>query len=246
MSGLVNEFLSDDTQVRNDKLRVKEFTPELIEPNKFNQDRALKDIPGLAMNIEACGLLQPIVVRKIKGRYVMVAGHRRTAAIKQLFAEGKSINYLGVEFYDSIPTLVLDIPESVPEGSTEERIMLLGANAQLELTKDQKIQRTKEVEEVWFALVKENKKPEGKKRDWISAITGYSERAVQNYLGEDDSQADDSTPSQVKAKSLGFTSAGKALNIINKVSPEQLVPEDIETLKKLKKAVNNLLKSVEA
>lgn len=61
---------------------------ELIDgdPNNFYQ---LSDIPALADNISLCGLQQPIRVRqKEDGRYVIVSGHRRRAALEMLVADG--------------------------------------------------------------------------------------------------------------------------------------------------------------
>ena len=56
------------------------------DPNNFYQ---LSDIPELADNIALCGLQQPIRVRqKDDGRYIIVSGHRRRAALEMLVADG--------------------------------------------------------------------------------------------------------------------------------------------------------------
>lgn len=52
------------------------------DPNNFYQ---LTDLPELAANIALCGLQQPIRVRqKEDGRYIIVSGHRRRAALELL------------------------------------------------------------------------------------------------------------------------------------------------------------------
>lgn len=56
------------------------------DPNNFYQ---LSGIAELADNIALCGLQQPIRVRqKEGGRYVIVSGHRRRAALEALVADG--------------------------------------------------------------------------------------------------------------------------------------------------------------
>ena len=55
------------------------------DPNNFY---SLDGIDALAANIQLCGLQQPIVVRPAEGgRYMVVSGHRRRAAIELLAAE---------------------------------------------------------------------------------------------------------------------------------------------------------------
>ena len=54
-----------------------------IDPDNLRAD--LGDIEGLAESITQVGLLQPIVARRTpQGRLVIVAGHRRHAAVKRL------------------------------------------------------------------------------------------------------------------------------------------------------------------
>ena len=57
---------------------------ELIEPSRRNPRRNLASIDELAASMRAYGLLQPIVLRKVRGRYESVAGHRRFAAAQSL------------------------------------------------------------------------------------------------------------------------------------------------------------------
>lgn len=54
-----------------------------VDPQNVRGD--LGDIHGLAMSIQSVGLLQPIVARRTeRGRLVIVAGHRRHAAVQML------------------------------------------------------------------------------------------------------------------------------------------------------------------
>lgn len=57
---------------------------ELLHPDPDNIRDDLGDITELADSIAAVGILQPIVVRRHKGRLIVVAGHRRLAAVQRL------------------------------------------------------------------------------------------------------------------------------------------------------------------
>ena len=55
-----------------------------LHPDPDNPRDELHDIEDLAQSIQEVGLLQPIVVRRHSGRLLVVAGHRRLAAVKHL------------------------------------------------------------------------------------------------------------------------------------------------------------------
>lgn len=58
------------------------------DPNNFY---ALDCLDELAANIELCGLQQPIRVRASEsGRYIIVSGHRRRAALRKLVEDGQA------------------------------------------------------------------------------------------------------------------------------------------------------------
>lgn len=57
---------------------------ELLIPSEDNPRVELKDLEGLAESIRSCGIIQPLIVReaKEKGKFEIVAGHRRHEAAK--------------------------------------------------------------------------------------------------------------------------------------------------------------------
>jgi ParB family chromosome partitioning protein len=64
--------------------RFLEVDVSLIDPNP-HQPRAAIDpltLQELAASIRSSGILQPVLLRPVDGRYQLVAGHRRTAAAK--------------------------------------------------------------------------------------------------------------------------------------------------------------------
>jgi ParB/RepB/Spo0J family partition protein len=63
-------------------MQLKHIPVEQIDDSQNIRD--MEDISELAESIDRHGLLQPIVVRQDGDRYVIVAGHRRYAAIRRI------------------------------------------------------------------------------------------------------------------------------------------------------------------
>src|SRR5207245_1896314 len=58
---------------------------DLIDPNPDQPRRTLEGIEELAAHVKQYGLLQPIVVSRTgNGRFTLIAGHRRLAAVRWL------------------------------------------------------------------------------------------------------------------------------------------------------------------
>src|SRR4030088_2947325 len=55
-----------------------------IEDSPQNPRRRLQGVGELSASLQAHGLLQPVVVRRVGDHYVLVAGHRRTEAARML------------------------------------------------------------------------------------------------------------------------------------------------------------------
>ncbi len=66
----------------DDKLRPGEVDLKLIDPNPFQPRKQWKkeEIASLARSIISQGILQPLVIRKNRGRYQLIAGERRLRA----------------------------------------------------------------------------------------------------------------------------------------------------------------------
>ncbi len=66
----------------DDKLSPGEVDIELIDTNPFQPRKQWKkeEIASLARSIASQGILQPLVIRRIRGRYQLIAGERRLRA----------------------------------------------------------------------------------------------------------------------------------------------------------------------
>ena len=67
---------------------ITEIELHMIDPNPTNF-YSIDGIPELADNIRMFGLMEPLIVKKTdSGRYMLISGHRRRAALRQLADEG--------------------------------------------------------------------------------------------------------------------------------------------------------------
>ena len=83
LSALISDdFVSIEDNVLVDSIKninIKDIIPNKNQPRIDFDDESLKE---LAKSIEVYGLIQPILVREIKGKYEIIAGERRWRACK--------------------------------------------------------------------------------------------------------------------------------------------------------------------
>ena len=84
LDGQLSKVSDSDT---NGREQIQYIDLELLDADEANF-YSIKGIHALAANIELCGLQQPLRVRPAEnGRYKVVSGHRRRAALQSLAAE---------------------------------------------------------------------------------------------------------------------------------------------------------------
>jgi ParB family transcriptional regulator, chromosome partitioning protein len=79
-------------------LEIRYLPVAQVEGSPHNPRRRLQGVDELAASLQAHGLLQPVVVRRVGDHYVLVAGHRRTEAARMLG-------------WETIPAIVRDAAE---------------------------------------------------------------------------------------------------------------------------------------
>ena len=133
------------------------------DPNNFYH---LTDLDELAANISLCGLQQPIRVRqKEDGRYIIVSGHRRRAALEMLVQDDP-------ERWGEAPCIV----ERDAVSPTLQQLRLIYANANTRKMSSAEIsQQAEEVEKLLYRL-KEEEGYEfpGRMRDHVAEAVGQS------------------------------------------------------------------------
>ncbi|TGK10716.1 ParB/RepB/Spo0J family partition protein [Leptospira stimsonii] len=109
-----NVFLQDLSNSNHDNGELREIP--LSSVDSFNNPRknfSEDALSGLAQNIKAHGLLQPIIVRKSGKRFELIAGERRIRAVKLNGAETILAVVKDTDFYE---------PEIIPELKLTENL----------------------------------------------------------------------------------------------------------------------------
>ena len=152
------DVLKDVPNLGTTRKELEYLRRDLIDadPNNFY---SLDGIDALAANIQLCGLQQPIVVRPAEGgRYVVVSGHRRRAAIELLAAEEP-------EKWAEVPCLV-ERDDASPE---LQQLRLIYANADTRTKSSADLAREAEqVEELLYKLQEQGYEFPGRMRDHVA------------------------------------------------------------------------------
>src|SRR3982074_2199384 len=77
---LPNLLSRSDSAAKTRYLEIRYLPLAQIEDSPQNPRRRLQGVGELSASLQAHGLLQPVVVRRVGDHYVLVAGHRRTEA----------------------------------------------------------------------------------------------------------------------------------------------------------------------
>ena len=140
---------------------------EYIDIDKIDADAnnfySMNDIGALMANIELIGLQQPIRVRPnpdAQGRYIVVSGHRRLTAFRQL-RDDKD----GGERWASIPAIV----EAGADSADLQELRLIYANADTRKISDFELRKQAErVEELLYKLKEQGVEFPGRMRDHVA------------------------------------------------------------------------------
>lgn len=144
--------------------QLEDIKLDLIDPDP-NNFYSIDGIEELAANIQLCGLQQPIVVRPIDGgRYMVVSGHRRRAAITLLAKEEP-------EKWAMVSCLV----ERDAVSPELQQLRLIYANADTRAKSSAELAREAEqVEELLYKLKEQGFEFPGRMRDHVSAAVKAS------------------------------------------------------------------------
>lgn len=132
------------------------------DPNNFYQ---LEGIAQLADNIALCNLQQPIRVRqKEDGRYIIVSGHRRRAALEMLVADGYE------KFREAACIVEQD---EVSPALQQLRLIYANANTR-KMTSAEISEQAQQVEKLLYQLKEEGYDFPGRMRDHVAEACSVS------------------------------------------------------------------------
>lgn len=145
--------------------QIEYIALDLIDGDENNFYK-LSDLEGLADNISLCGLQQPIRLRKKDdGRFVIVSGHRRRAAIEKLAADDP-------EKWKEIPCIV----EQDDASPALQQLRLIYANSNTRTMTSWEISQQAEQVKMLLYRLKEEEGYEfpGRMRDHVAEAVGIS------------------------------------------------------------------------
>lgn len=120
----------------------------------------LSNVPDLASNIQLCGLQQPIRVRNGEnGRYTIVSGHRRRAALAMLVGDG-------YETFKRVPCIIEQ--DGVSDAMRELRLIFANSSTR-KMTPFELSQQAERVTALLYQLQEEGVEFPGRMRDQVAA-----------------------------------------------------------------------------
>lgn len=138
---------------------------EKILPNGDNF-YSLDGLDELAGSIETLGLQQPLLVRPIEGgKYELISGHRRRAAILMIRDGGSQ------QFAEGVPCI---IDESDDSPAVRKFKLLMANNDTRKMTSADQNKQAEELENVLRELEDEGYTFSGRLRDWVAKLSGMS------------------------------------------------------------------------
>lgn len=167
---------------KTEKEQIIYLPIDIIDPDPENFYE-LSNVPELASSIAQVGLLDPIRVRPgAKGRYIVVSGHRRRAAILNLMHGEDEARH---RFDDGVPCIIDDAACS----PAMQRFRLISANAYTRvLTPGEQVRQFDEIEGLIRSLKEENVTFNGRTRDQVAKVCNVNPtkigtlRAIRNKI----------------------------------------------------------------
>ena len=167
---------------KTEKEQIIYLPIDIIDPDPENFYE-LSNVQELASSIAQVGLLDPIRVRPgQKGRYIVVSGHRRRAAILNIMHGEDEARH---QFDDGVPCIIDDAACS----PAMQRFRLISANAYTRvLTPGEQVRQFDEIEGLIRSLKEEDVTFNGRIRDQVAKVCNVNPtkigtlRAIRNKL----------------------------------------------------------------
>lgn len=175
-----------------------------IEPNR-NNFYEISEIESLADDIERQGLMNALVVSEDDGRYELISGHRRLAALKSLIADGRRRS-------GKVPCF---IKGAKPNNETELDLIMLNAT-QRKYSDADTMREYEELTRIFKELEAAGKPVKGRIRDRIADALNVSPAQV----GKLDNIKHNAIPDVEQAVKSGDMSISTA-NEVAKLAPEK-------------------------
>lgn len=160
----LSSLLKDVSDLGTGREQIEYIRLELLDedPNNFYQ---LSEIPELAANIQLCELQQPIRVRATgSGRYQIVSGHRRRAAVSLLAKDNP-------DKWSEVPCII----ETDEVSPALQQLRLIFANSSTRIMTPAEVSKqAEEVEKLLYQLKEDGYEFPGRMRDHVAEAVKVS------------------------------------------------------------------------
>lgn len=166
----VSQIMSEKSvEELNNSRRVVDVPLDLIDSSPKNH-YSMSEIEELATSIETVGLLQyPLMRQKPNGRYELIAGHRRIAAIRMLAQDDAAA-------WGNVPGVVIRTADDI-----QAELMLIMANQFRPLTDADRVWQAERVKDLLIALKSSGFKFGRRMREEMAARMGTSSTNIARY-----------------------------------------------------------------
>lgn len=218
--GVLDELLNKNSQLKKaDVMHIDYISYTDISANEKNKSYSVDGIDELKQNILLNGLEQPLVVKKENGKYILLTGHRRFFAMKELIKSNEIDSPL-------IPCIVKNPNENnLPISDySKEMLSILSTNLVREKTQSDLMFEVAEWKKI-FNELRDNgveyvdfldKKINGiKTRELISEATGLSQGQISKIENIENNASED-IKEDIKKGKLSINQASELISDDNK------------------------------
>ena len=184
----------------------------------------LSDLDTLVEDIDRQGLKTPLYVVPDEDGYLIISGHRRKAAVKEIIDGGK----YGM---DKLPCYI-----GIKKNETETMLDLIMLNATTRIISDaETVKQCEQLEEVFRQLEADGKKSQGRMREKIAAALNVSPAQVgkvenirHNAIDEVKAAVNEGKMSISTANEVAKLEPEKQKYLIEKKNPEEITHKEIK------------------
>ena len=202
--------------------------------NELNDVFKVEDLDELRNGIEMYGLKQPISVVRSEDKFKIISGHRRIAAIRQIFAANKTIMFGSRELNNQVPCIF----ENEFDNEDDEFLNLCSSNNYRKLSPEEVkpiVIRCSEILEKRLSTGEMS--IEGTtKRDVIAKMAGVTGRTVDKYLHEHNGDFEDKT--KIKSVNSIVNTIDKYILFVSSIEMDEYGKSDKA---KIKESLMNLI-----
>ncbi|MBQ0036210.1 MAG: ParB N-terminal domain-containing protein [Firmicutes bacterium] len=187
-NNLVGGLYNIDMLEELEKGKAEDVEIKLIEENKLNDIYDKRDLTDLKETIVKDGLLQPLVAYKKNDKYILISGHHRLRAIKELLSEGKDVLFFGKKIRDTVPVLI----HKGFKDTNEELLVILHSNIGRKLSDDETDRISSEIIRIDSEMYPtKQSRPKGEtKRKSIEKISPISAKTIERHTNKTTDEKD--------------------------------------------------------